>query len=503
MMFHKRWAGLTAIMAGTAIVFLDQTVLPVALPTIQAKLGGSNVNIQWTVNIYFLVISALVLAAGKLSDRIGHRKIFSWGMWIFGISSALCALSSNIGALIVSRGLQGIGASFLFAAGAPLVMTLFGENERGKARGVQAGVSSIFLILGPFIGGYLTEFHSWRWIFWINLPITFLGVILTQLFVPLSPKYKNPIDKWGFIFFLISCSSVVTLLMYVNEWGFNSAPIISLLAVFVIATIFLLLREKKAEYPFLDLSLLKHPIFRGANISTCTIQFVMMIAIFRSIFFQDVLEWSPIKTGLITVVTTLPALVVSPLAGILADRYGAKIPLVLGFLIMIYSFIWTPLIIQSSLVLILIGLFAYGIGIPLTLTPSYSSAMNAIPMTKAGSAFGIVTTLRNLSATLGVAVIGTILDTVHLLSFQRLVKKNELTRNLDPQLIEGLVYSTDASREQLQALSPTKSQLLTQFLHKAEIEGFFYSHIIMAVFLITALGLIFILYNRESKSTNL
>jgi hypothetical protein len=111
----------------------------------------------------------------------------------------------------------------------------------------------------------------------------------------------------------------------------------------------------------------------------------------------------------------------------------------------------------------------------------------------------MVTTLRNLSATLGIAVIGTILDAVHLVSFQHWVKKNELTRNLDPQLIEGIVYSTDASREQLQALSPAKSQLLTQFLHKAEISGFFYSHLIMAVFLITALGLIFILYNRQQK----
>ena len=496
---NLKWWGLLAIMPSLAMVFVDQSVLPVALPTIQKEIGATNVQLQWCINSYLLITAILVLAGGKLGDWIGHRKAFTLGMIIFSIASALCGATSDAFWLIAARGLQGVGAALMFPASTAIIMSLFPPHERGKATGINVSTSSLFLIVGPFIGGYLTETLSWRWIFWINLPLAALGLILVFLFIPKSQVAKPKFDMRGFIYFVISCSSLIVILMQGREWGWTSAKTTLYVILFLISTIFLLRREKKAIHPFLDLSLFKHPIFKAVNISVFAIQFIMMITVFRAIFFQDGLDWSPMKTGLVTMISSAPVLFVSPIGGMLSDKFGPKFPISVGFILLIFSFIWTAVFVESSLTLLFTGLLAFGFGIPLVFTPSYASAMGAIPPTKAGSAFGTIATIRTLSATLGVAILGTFIDFTQLKSLKALALDHPETRSISPTILENIIAGSQQAKAALSTLSSGQSRAILNFYREAQGKGFFLTHLALAGLLIIAFVLVFMLYHRKSK----
>ncbi|MBX9744073.1 MAG: MFS transporter, partial [Chlamydiales bacterium] len=198
---HHKWLALGALIPAIAMVFVDQAVLPVALPTIQEHLGATHTQLWWCINSYLLVSAVLMLAGGKLGDSIGYRKTFMIGMLIFAVSSALCGISFHVDWLIGSRALQGVGAALMIPASSPLIMSLFSQKERGKAIGINVSISSLFLVLAPLIGGYFTEVLSWRWIFWINLPLALVGLILIPLFIPHSSPKKQHFDLFGFLFF--------------------------------------------------------------------------------------------------------------------------------------------------------------------------------------------------------------------------------------------------------------------------------------------------------------
>lgn len=406
----NRWLGLIALMPALAMSFLDQSVLPVALPTIQKEMHTSINQLIWAVNAYLLATAVLVLMCGKVSDWIGHRRAFCVGMILFGSASLFCALSLNGLALILSRVIQGLGAAFIIPSSTAILMSLFPPHERGKATGINVSFGSIFLILGPLIGGYLTEHYSWRWIFLINIPLTIAGMLLTLFFIPRSPKVHGKIDFPSFFYFLISCTIFVIILMQGREWGWSSDTILVLSAFCLIALVLLVYREKITRHPYLDLSLFENSLFKAVNLSIFAVQFVLMITLFWAIYFQKSLGWSPTTAGFIIFLCSVPVLFIAPLVGYLMDRFGPKWPIAAGFSILIASLIWIAFTMESHLLVLLVGLFGFGIGISLILTPSYATAMSAIPPTKAGLSFGTIQTLRSLSSALGVAVIGSLFD---------------------------------------------------------------------------------------------
>ena len=490
---YNKWLGLSALVPALGMIFLDYTILPVALPTIRTLLGGGETELQWTVNAYLLVIAVLVLAGGKLCDRIGHRRAFILGMLVFAAASALCGLSPNILWLIGARALQGIGAALIFPSTTALLMSLFPPSERGQANGINVSVSSLFLILGPLIGGYFVENVSWKWIFWVNPPLALIGILLVVLFIPISPKGEGKIDLWGFLAFAICSSSFVTGFMQAREWGWASLPILSLFGICFLSGILLIWREKKAEHPFLDLSLFKHPVFKAVNISVFATQFILMITVFRAIFFQEALDWSAMQTGVVSFISTIPVLFVSPIGGLLSDRFGPKIPIAIGYACLIFSFFWLPFFVQSPVWVILIGLSAMGFGIPLVLTPSYASAMGAVPPKKAGSAFGTISTMRTLGSAIGVAMIGSFIDNVQYRAF-----KNHMSV-LPTDEIKEIVSGSSSSQTALQSLPSDLLQQATAALQIAKFDGFTYSHLVLAFGLIISFFFVFVLYHRKSS----
>jgi EmrB/QacA subfamily drug resistance transporter len=493
---HKWW-GLAALMPALAMAFVDASVLPVALPTIQGELGASNVAAQWTVNSYLLAEAVLVLAGGRLGDRIGHRRAFSLGMLGFVLFSILCATSTTVGRLIAARFLQGGAAALMFPSSTALLMSLFPQSQRGKATGILVSSSALFLILGPLVGGYLTETVSWRWIFWINVPLAGLGFLMVFRYIPRSQPGTARLDLWGFLAFTAASCFLIIMIMEGRVWGWFSLPMLLMLLLFLVSAGLLLWREKCSQHPFLDLSLFRHPIFKAVNISISATEFILMISVFRAVYLQQVLGWTPITVGVVMLLSTLPLLFMSTIAGMVADRYGPKLPLAVGFCLIIFSFFWLAFYSQASLSVLFPGLLAFGTGIPLVLTPSYSSAMGSIPPTKAGTAFGTIASLRCLAASLGVAIIGTFIDTVQYRSLFSAAQQNPATESLPPDLLQDFNAGFPAALQAVEQL-PTASTIVS-YMTQAQVAGFHYSHLALGFGVIIAFGCVFVLYHRKSS----
>ncbi len=411
-MIGTSWKKFSALIPAAALVFLDQTILPVALPEIQKEMGASDTALQWCVNSYFLAIAVFVLVGGKLSDMMGHKKAFFVGILGFVLSSIACSLSKTVGMLIGARALQGVSAAFIFPAQTAMISLIFPPEKRGKGIGMIVSISSLFFILGPLVGGYLIKVATWHWIFWMNVPIGLFGLWLIFAFLPTPEKTKGKVDLLGFLFFAVGISALTVVFMQAADWGWSSERVGVFSAVAIIALILLLIREKWAQHPFLDLALFKHTAFASVTMNITMIQFFMMISVFRTIYFQDTLGFTPFFTGLIMFISTFPLLFVALIAGYLSDQISPKLPIALGYLLLIFSCFWFGFFSTPGQIGLILVLIAFGTGIPLIFTPSYSTALHSVPKTKVGSATGIITTLRMTSGTVGLALIHLFVTTV-------------------------------------------------------------------------------------------
>jgi EmrB/QacA subfamily drug resistance transporter len=404
-MIFGNWKKFSALIPAVALNFMDQTILPVALPSIQAEMNGTSTELQWCVNAYLLAISVFVLVSGKLNDRIGHKKALMIGMAGFVFFSLLCGMSQSIWMLIAARALQGVSAAFMFPAQTAMVAHIFPAEQRGRATGMIVSTGSIFLISAPMVGGYLIEVASWHWIFWINLPIGLLGLWMIYRFLPVTEKTQNKIDSLGFCFFSLSVSSLTLIFMQAASWGWASPSILILAITFLISSALLIWQEKRGDHPFLDLTLFRTPLYAAINLNVTTIQFFLMISVFRIIYIQEILNYSPFETGTIMFITSSPTLFVAPIAGYLSDHFRPKLPVALGYSLLIISTLWLALFPTPSFLSLNTALFLFGLGCPLIFTPSYSSAIASVPREKAGSAMGMITTLRMIGGTIGLALI--------------------------------------------------------------------------------------------------
>lgn len=409
-----KWIRMLALIPSIAMAMMDQSILPVALPTIQKEFGSNADALQWTVNAYMLIWAIFVLAGGKLADQLGNKRTYLGGMCIFTFFSILCGVSPNTGFLIVSRGLQGVGAAIMFPSQSSLISSSFPSHARGRAIGMMVSIGSVFLVLAPMVGGFLTEHFSWRWIFWINIPLAITGFILAYFLLPASEKQGGKIDLLGLLYFALFAGATTLFFMQANSWGWKSHPVLLLGATALVSLAFLLRREKRAIHPFLELKMFKIPLFAMINVSVMVTQFVLMINVFRTMYTEEILGFSPLKTGLIISASSLPILFFSYLGGFLSDKGSPRLPITIGYLLIIGSFLWLGVNPTPPLPIYLAALTVYGAGIPLVFTPSYSLAMSRLPAKKMGTAMGMISCLRMLSASIGLALIFLFVDTIQL-----------------------------------------------------------------------------------------
>lgn len=402
----KNWWILFVTTSATALVFLDQSIMPVALAEIQRSLGFDELGLSWVVNTYLLTLMSLLLIGGRLSDLLGKKKIYLIGLSLFGAASILGALSYSKATLLLARAVQGAGAALTLPTTAALLIHTFPPHQRARAIGINVGISAIFLTLGPILGGVLTQYFSWRMIFWVNIPIVLFSMSMSLLLIKVERIVKNESFHFlGALLVLLSVCGFVIALMQGNEWGWSSWPIVLfLLASPCLAFLFVILSLKE-PFPLIDFHVFKEPRFSGATLAIFLTQMMIAVTIFWSIYFQNQLGYSPIKTGLTIFAATLPVLIAAPLAGVLADRFGAKLPMTIGYSLVIFGLAWVALTaLRKSVTLLVPGLAGFGLGIPMIFSPAIALALSHVPADKLGASSGITNAARQLAATIGLAL---------------------------------------------------------------------------------------------------
>ena len=460
---NRKWWTLGAMCFALFMIMLDNTVVNVALPSIQNDLGASISGLEWTVNGYTLSFAVLLATGGRLGDIFGRRRMFLAGVIIFALSSATAGLAPSETALVVSRIVQGVGAALMMPGTLSIITDAFPAHERGKAMGTWAGVSALALAIGPVLGGFLTENVSWRAIFYINIPVA-IGAVAATLFAVRESRDTSvgrDVDYPGVGVLTVGLTALVLALVEGNSWGWGSAQVLGLIALAVVALPAFVFVESRVKAPMVQFDLLADRNFLGAIVVAMIISFAMLgVFFFLALYMQDILGYSPLEAGVRFLPSTLMIVLVAPIAGRLADRFGPRWLIAGGLTLVAASlFSFSGIAVDSSYLDLLPGFMLLGIGIAMTMSPMTSAAMNAVPVQKAGIASGVLSMFRMVGGSLGIAVTGAI--------FQGLVSSKLDTllngSGIDAAQRSGIADSLGSGSVSagLQGLDPTQAHQAT------------------------------------------
>ncbi len=408
----RRWWSLGALAFSLFMIYLDTTVVNVALPAIQADLGVSLAELEWTVNAYTLTFAVLLLSGGKLADFLGRRRIFLVGLFVFTSSSLVCGLAGSGAMLIAARAVQGGGAALMLPATLSIISVTFHPRERGTAFGVWAASSGIGAALGPLVGGALVEGVDWRWIFYVNVPVGVIGFFAARVLVPESrdSSAEQRLDLPGLALSGAALFALTFALVEGNRYGWSSGLITACFVTAVIAFAGFLAVEAWSRLPMLDLRLFRSGAFTGANVVSL-LSFLALFGVFFfvSIYMQRILGYSALKTGAAFLPFSVLVAVSVPFAGRLTDRVGARWPLTAGMASLAAGLLLLSGIdVDSTFWDLLPGFVLGGIGIGLTIAPANAAVLGSAPDAKAGVASAVVNTFRQTGGVLGVALMGAI-----------------------------------------------------------------------------------------------
>jgi len=410
---NKKWWTLAAVAFGLFMIMLDNTVVNVALPSIEKDLHITISQLEWIVTAYALVFAALLITGGKLADLFGRRKIFIVGLVVFSLSSLACGFAPNAGFLIGARAVQGIGAALMNPATLSIITATFPPKQRGQAIGIWAGVSALALAIGPLAGGLIVDNIGWNWIFFVNVPVGAIGIVVSYFFIKESrdTSHEQSVDFPG----LLTSGGALFALSYAliegNQRGWASAEILGLLAAAVVLFAAFILLERRQRLPMLDLSLFRIGSFVGANLVAMLVSLGMFgVFFFVSLYVQNILHYSPTKAGAIFLPMTILIILIAPIAGKASDRVGGRWLMGGGMTILSISLLLYQRIgLHSTFWTLFPAMVLGGIGMALTMSPMTSVAMASVPVDKAGVGSGVLNSFRQVGGSLGIALMGAIL----------------------------------------------------------------------------------------------
>jgi EmrB/QacA subfamily drug resistance transporter len=495
---ERKWWTLIAVSVAIFMLLLDITVVNVALPSIQSSLHSSFADLQWVVNAYALTLAAFLLTAGSVADLVGRRRVFVAGLVVFTCSSAVCGLSSTPLMLNLARAVQGTGGAMMFSTSLALLAQAFHGRERGVAFGVFGAVTGAAVAIGPVIGGIITTGIGWEWIFFVNVPIGAIAVLLTLTQVADSrDPNATGVDWLGLLTFSGALFLLGFALIEGNEDGWGSTRIVTFVVVATVLLVAFVIAEHRQARPMLDLTLFRRPAFAGASIVAFSVSAsIFAMFLYLTLYIQDVLHYGALQAGLRFLPVTLLSFAVAPLAGRLSVRVPVR--LLLGGGLMLVSgglLAMTAVSASSGWTALIPGFVLTGAGIGMINPPLASTAIGVVHYSRSGMASGINSTFRQVGIATGIAGLGAIFE-------------HEVTRRTTSALaasgheqavqvaahghLRTLLVSGEVSRI-FHALSPTAHAALEHSYRVGFVAGFDRILLIAAAIALVGAGLAFTL----------
>ena len=409
---NRKWWTLVAVSFGLFMIMLDNTVVNVALPSIQRDLDVGLSELEWIVSGYALTFAALMLIGGKLADAYGRRLVFVVGIAIFTLASLACGLASSGEALIAARVAQGVGAAMMNPATLSIIAVTFPPRQRGTAIGIWAGTSALALALGPLIGGLLTEHASWNWIFFVNVPIGVLGIAASFLLIDESRDESHErLDLPGLATSGLGLFALTYGLIEGNNFGWGSVRIVGAFVVAAVSLTVFVLLERRQRAPMLDLTLFRNRTYVGANLAMLLVALAMFgVFFFVSLYMQNVLGYSAVEAGAAFLPMTVLIILIAPLAGRASDRWGSRWLITGGMVLLAVQLAYfSQLSDDATFWVLLPALVLGGFGMSMTMTPSSAAAMRAVPVEKAGIGSAVLNACRQVGGSTGIALMGAIM----------------------------------------------------------------------------------------------
>jgi len=464
---ERKWWTLVLISIATFMLLLDITVVNVALPDIQRDLDASLSSLQWVVDAYSLMLAAFLLTAGSLGDRLGRRRVFSFGFGVFTFASFLCGIAGDPTLLNLARGLQGIGGAAMFATSLALIGQEFHGRDRATAFGVWGATVGGAVAVGPLVGGLITEHFGWEWIFFVNIPIGVVAIVLTEIrLANVAAQDPQRIDLPGLVTFSGGLFLLIFGLIRANPEGWGSLTIVASLAGSAALLLAFLAIEARSSNPMLDLGLFRKPAFNGVSAVAFGLSAGMFaMFLYLTIYMQGVLDYSPLETGLHFLPLTVLSFVASPISGKLSHRVPIRVLVGVGLgLVGVGLMLMHGLNPDSDVSALLPGFLVAGVGIGITNPGIGQAAIAVVPAAKSGMGSGINTTFRQVGIATGVASLGAV--------FQSRVDSK--LSGLLPNAPDGLaeVVSSGGSRAAAAAAPPGQRVEVVHAAKIAFVSGF-------------------------------
>lgn len=447
----RRWWVLIGSCTGLMVLMLDSTIVNLALPELRRSLDASTAEVQWVVNAYLLTIAAMVVTAGRLGDIYGRRRVFLAGMVLFGAGAVIGGAAGSAEVVIAARVVQGLGAAALLPLSLTLVTDAFPSEQRPRAMGIWAAVSSLALALGPIIGGTLAGI-DWRLIFWINLPVAVIGFFLVRwAATETRDETAAPRVDWpGVALLTVGLTLSVLAVVEAENWGWGSTATIGTLGVGLLSLVAFWFVEHRVPNPTVDFSLFRNGPYFGANAAAfALVGAYWTVMFFEPQYLQNILDYSPAEAGLLILPITLPMVILSPVIPRGTAALGPRVVMTAGMVLGLAGLIVMGRIDSDTTYGVLfVGYLLFGIGLSFVYAPMQTAAMEAMPQAKAGIASGVLAMNRILSGAVVLAISGSLFNSLLREEIQSLVEEPPLSER-DVGELEGLAVGTESARQKL------------------------------------------------------